>query len=55
LPDQHLAYFTAIANGNSRMYRLDLFRSLAQEAGLAIRETWHRQGWCHTLIELSRN
>lgn len=45
-------YFATVANGNSRMYRLDLFLSLAQEAGLAVRQIWHQQGWCHTLIEL---
>jgi precorrin-6B methylase 2 len=45
-------YFATVANGNSRMYRLDLFLTLAREAGLTARQTWHQQGWCHTLIEL---
>jgi hypothetical protein len=45
-------YFSAVANGNSRMYRLDVFRRLAERAGLQARQTWHGLGWCHTLIEL---
>jgi hypothetical protein len=47
-------YFTAVANGNSRMYRLDVFTQLAQRAGLQVRQLWHGLGWCHTLIELQR-
>lgn len=45
-------YFTAVANGNSRMYRLDVFLSLATHAGLTARGTWHSVGLCHTLVEL---
>ena len=47
-------YFAAIANGASRMYRLDFVLSVARQAGLAARQVWHQQGWCHTLIELVR-
>jgi ubiquinone/menaquinone biosynthesis C-methylase UbiE len=47
-------YFATVANGNSRMYRLDLFLSLARSAGLVELQVWHQQGWCHTLIELAR-
>ena len=46
-------YFAAIANGTSRMYRLDFLLSVARQAGLAERQIWHQQGWCHTLIELA--
>jgi len=45
-------YFAAVANGNSRMYRLDVFLSLAGRAGLSARGTWHNVGLCHTLVEL---
>lgn len=45
-------YFTAVANGNSRMYRLDVLLSLAARAGLSARGTWHGVGLCHTLVEL---
>lgn len=45
-------YFAAVANGNSRMYRIDVFESLARKAGLQTRQTWRELGWCHTLLEL---
>jgi SAM-dependent methyltransferase len=45
-------YFSSVANGNSRMYRLDVFLSLAEQAGLKPKQTWHGLGWCHTLVEL---
>jgi SAM-dependent methyltransferase len=47
-------YFATVANGNSRMYRLDLFLSLARQAGLTAKQIWHPLGQCHTLIELGR-
>ncbi len=45
-------YFAAVANGNSRMYRLDVFRQLAEQASLQPAQIWHGLGWCHTLVEL---
>lgn len=45
-------YFATVANGDSRMYRLDVFLALASQAGLRAEKTWSDLGWCHTLIEL---
>jgi precorrin-6B methylase 2 len=45
-------YFATVANGDSRMYRLDVFLDLASQAGLRAEKTWSDLGWCHTLIEL---
>jgi SAM-dependent methyltransferase len=45
-------YFSTVANGNSRMYRLDVFEQLARRAGLRFEQVWHELGFCHTLIEL---
>lgn len=47
-------YFSSVANGNSRMYRLDLLTMLAAEAGLEARQTWHYLGHCHTLVQFQR-
>ncbi|MGH6624127.1 MAG: methyltransferase [Burkholderiaceae bacterium] len=47
-------YFCSVANGNSRMYRLDVLTSLAAEAGLEPRQTWHHLGQCHTLVQFQR-
>ena len=44
-------YFATIANGNSRMYRLDTLVELAGQAGLRPQETWHHLGQCHTLVQ----
>lgn len=43
-------YFTAVANGNSRFYHLDVFKSYIEEAGLKIIETKSGIGISHTLI-----
>ncbi len=45
-------YFTAIANGNSRMYRTDDILALAQKAGLVLDGQHDRLGIYHTLLEL---
>jgi len=47
-------YFCSVANGNSRMYRLDVLTALAAEAGLEPRQTWHHLGECHTLVQFQR-
>ena len=47
-------YFCSVANGNSRMYRLDVLTALAAEAGLEPRQTWHHLGQCHTLVQFQR-
>ena len=44
-------YFTAIANGNSRMYGEQEFISLIQKAGLEIVEQTDGLGFCHTLFK----
>lgn len=44
-------YFTAIANGNSRMYRFDDIRSLAQSAGLELQNIHDNLGIYHSLVE----
>ena len=43
-------YFTAVANGNSRMYHSDDLRKLIDEAGLQIVETHSNIGISHTLF-----
>lgn len=47
-------YFSTVANGNSRMYRLDVLTALAAQAGLVPRQTWHHLGQCHTLVQFVR-
>jgi hypothetical protein len=44
-------YFTAIANGNSQMYRSDLFFSLIEKAGLCIDSMPDNIGGSHTLLK----
>lgn len=44
-------YFTAMANGTSRMYRLSDMLSFMQEAGLKITNTVENIGMGHTLLE----
>lgn len=43
-------YFTAMANGNSQMYRATLFASLLAQAGLKIVEQWDGLGVSNTLL-----
>ncbi len=43
-------YFTAIANGKSRFYHLDTFKTYIEEAGLSIIEVKENIGISHTLI-----
>lgn len=43
-------YFTAVANGKSRFYHLDVFKSYIEEAGLKIIEVKENIGISHTLI-----
>lgn len=43
-------YFTAVANGKSRFYHLDVFKSYIEEAGLKIIEIKPDIGISHTLI-----
>jgi hypothetical protein len=47
-------YFTAIANGNSRMYSSVVMRRLAQEAGLAVAWERHDIGLAHSLLSLRK-
>lgn len=44
-------YFTAIANGSSRMYRFDDIVELAREAGLELRNVSDNLGIYHSLVE----
>jgi ubiquinone/menaquinone biosynthesis C-methylase UbiE len=46
-------YFTAIANGNSRMYRFDDIRRLAQSAGLELQNVHDNLGIYHSLVEFT--
>ncbi|MCC7013981.1 MAG: methyltransferase domain-containing protein [Planctomycetes bacterium] len=48
-------YFTAIASGNSKMYRSDDYLRLAREAGLALIEERDDIGVCHTLLTFERS
>jgi ubiquinone/menaquinone biosynthesis C-methylase UbiE len=43
-------YFTAMANGNSQMYRSGLFLSLLQEAGFVVEEQFDQLGISHSLL-----
>jgi len=47
-------YFTAMANGNSQMYRSDLFFSLIEQAGLRIEKITDNIGIGHTLLKCNR-
>ncbi|MFK0573826.1 methyltransferase [Endozoicomonas sp.] len=44
-------YFTAVANGNSRMYAEQPFINLIQRAGLKIVDQTDGLGFCHTLFK----
>ncbi len=44
-------YFTAIANGNSQMYRSDVFTSLIEKAGLRVEEIVDGIGVSHSLVK----
>lgn len=46
-------YFTAIANGNSRMYRAEDILAFAREEGLELQTTHERLGIYHSLLELA--
>ena len=43
-------YFTALANGTSKMYRVSEFESYINEAGLEIEEEINQLGFGHTLL-----
>ena len=43
-------YFTAVANGNSQMYRSDTFLACIAEAGLVVEREHHELGVSHTLL-----
>jgi hypothetical protein len=45
-------YFTAIANGNSRMYTSDVFYNLIDRAGLSVEKTIDNIGIGHTLLKI---
>jgi acyl-coenzyme A synthetase/AMP-(fatty) acid ligase len=47
-------YFTAIANGNSQMYRSDTFLACVREAGLEIEQQHDNLGVSHTLLVCRR-
>lgn len=47
-------YFTCMANGNSRMYRSDLFFSLIEKAGLHIEAVTDIVGVGHSLLQCRR-
>ena len=48
-------YFTAIANGNSRMYAEEPFRKLIEEAGLAVVERVDNVGLYHSIFVCQRS
>ncbi len=43
-------YFTAVANGNSMMYRSEDFYAFLEEAGLTVKKEWDGLGISHTLL-----
>lgn len=48
---QTSVYFTAIANGNSKMYHSDDFCRLVDKAGLRIEVIHDNLGWGHSILE----
>ncbi|WP_263079589.1 methyltransferase [Endozoicomonas sp. Mp262] len=44
-------YFTALANGNSRMYSAGELRTLIKQAGLVIEQQRDDIGFCHSLLK----
>jgi hypothetical protein len=46
-------YFTAIANGNSQMYRSDTFLRCVDEAGFDVEQQHDHLGLSHTLLVCS--
>lgn len=46
-------YFTAIANGNSRMYRAEDILAIAKDVGLGLKAEHGLLGYYHTLLELA--
>jgi hypothetical protein len=44
-------YFTAIANGNSRMYTSGIFYSLIEKSGLKVEKSYDGIGVGHTLLQ----
>lgn len=47
-------YFTAVANGSSRMYKAVDIIELAGRAGLRLTKTFRDLGWAHTLLRFTR-
>ncbi len=47
-------YFTAIASGNSKVYRADDYIRLCREAGLTVTAQRDGIGYCHSLLEFTR-
>ena len=47
-------YFTAVANGNSQMYRSDTFLACVRAAGLVVEHTHEELGVSHTLLVCRR-
>jgi hypothetical protein len=48
-------YFTAIANGNSRMYTSDIFYDLIDKAGLSVEKSIDEIGVGHTLLQCRKD
>ena len=48
-------YFTAMANGNSQMYRSDLFFTFVEKAGLRIEKITDNVGLGHTLLKCRKH
>ena len=44
-------YFTAIANGNSQMYRSTVFIPCLEKAGFVVTEKTNGNRWGHTLLK----
>ncbi|POZ61116.1 class I SAM-dependent methyltransferase [Chromobacterium alticapitis] len=47
-------YFTAMASGNSKIYRADDYIRLCREAGLALAAERDGIGYCHSLLQFER-
>ncbi len=48
-------YFTIMANGNSKMYRIEVMKSLVREAGFEVVETYPLIGDSyHTILECKK-
>lgn len=47
-------YFTAMANGNSKMYGVNEMKALVEKAGLKVADTYEKVGISHTILRCTK-